>query len=348
MFAEFNEELYERLGQLRGCNALSVFSAEEFARLIKTGLPYLVGAAVVWNHGIVACCAGVFSPPLLKLQITPIAHDVSLKLKSDHYHVSRVVGCPGQWGRWKETVDKHDVALGKDPTSEVKSEDEFLVFHLPSVFASPHRENTSQARGGIVLLKLEKNAADTSNSGVEGKDVVWDDDDGPSLLRVEMDFLDPTGTRHTQRTEISFSYENVKEAQGMVSWVVLGDPAHLERMPNDLEYSIVDSSNLGGGVPSSGNPFLKGGTDWSVYDDNCIRKALLLLRYSDYLSEWIDAVGRIFVLTDFQMMKFTKLLEHLHNEIAAMAKESDCADEELSATASTLQLLMSTAFRGYA
>jgi hypothetical protein len=39
---DFNDDLYERLGQLRGCNALSVYSAEEFTRLIKDGLPYLV------------------------------------------------------------------------------------------------------------------------------------------------------------------------------------------------------------------------------------------------------------------------------------------------------------------
>ena len=114
----------------------------------------------------------------------------------------------------------------------------------------------------------------------------------------------------------------------------------LQPLVADVEYAMIDcADSLETGAPKA--PIS------SVYDDNCVRKALVLLRFSDYLCEWIDAVGRIFILTDFQLMKFTKLLEYINTEIAQMKEESNELDTELAITAATLQQLMTTAFRGY-
>ena len=111
----------------------------------------------------------------------------------------------------------------------------------------------------------------------------------------------------------------------------------------DVEYAMIDCMDS----LEPGAPNFKAAAINSVYDDNCVRKALVLLRFSDYLCEWIEAVGRIFVLTDFQMMKFTKLLEYVNTEIDEMKKESNELDAELATTTATLQQLMTTAFRGY-
>ena len=43
------------------------------------------------------------------------------------------------------------------------------------------------------------------------------------IIHVELSFTDPSGVRHNQKSEVAFSYEHVKEAQGMVSWDMLED-----------------------------------------------------------------------------------------------------------------------------